>query len=141
MLSLRRMFGIGPGEMIVVIVVLLIAVGPKSMPKLMQALGRGLREFRRATNELRQQVGIDDLMKEEDWRDPLGLKKPATKGPAASPSQGSGLTARDRQREYPPEGVDVRHAAESRVSGPPDAGPEADAAADGEPPAGGASPR
>ncbi|MFW6050856.1 MAG: Sec-independent protein translocase subunit TatA/TatB [Myxococcota bacterium] len=110
------MFGIGPGEMMILLVVLLIVVGPKSMPKLMQALGRGLREFRRATNELRQQVGFDELMQQEEWRDPLGLRRPAGTRRAA-PSRQRPLTPRDRQREYPTEGVDVRHAAEREAPG------------------------
>jgi TatA/E family protein of Tat protein translocase len=104
------MFGIGPGEMIVLLVVLLIAVGPKSMPAFMKAVGRGLREFRRATDDLRQQVGLDDLMRDDEWRDPLGLNKPAR--PRSSPARDGTLTPADHQREYPPEGVDVRHARE-----------------------------
>lgn len=121
------MFGIGPGEMTVLLVVLLIAVGPKSMPKLMRAVGRGMREFRRATNDLRREVGIDELMRDDQWRDPLGLRKEAGSGGAAgTPSRDRPVTTRDRQREYPPEGVDVRHLAEQHTpaaeAGPGEAG-------------------
>lgn len=110
------MFGIGPGEMIVLLVILLIAVGPKSMPKFMKAVGRGLREFRRTAEDLRQQVGLDELMSDEEWRDPLGLKRPAS--PRAAPARDRNLTSADRLREYPPEGVDVRHATAEATSSP-----------------------
>ncbi|MFW5875260.1 MAG: Sec-independent protein translocase subunit TatA/TatB [Myxococcota bacterium] len=123
------MFGIGPGEMTVLLVVLLIAVGPKSMPKLMRAVGRGMREFRRATNDLRREVGIDELMRDDQWRDPLGLQKKSGGGAAGTPSRHRPVTPRDRQREYPPEGVDVRHLAEQQApaaeTGSVEAGPAA----------------
>jgi TatA/E family protein of Tat protein translocase len=125
------MFGIGPGEMIVLLVILLIAVGPKGMPKLMKAVGRGMREFRKATDDLRQQVGLDELMRDEEWRDPLGLRKPL--GTAApSPSRDRGITAADRLREYPPEGVDVRHAFDAMAASLEQKGAEGEGGSAGE---------
>ena len=56
------MLGLGFGEILVIALVLLIAVGPKRLPTLMKAFGRGLREFRRATRNLRDSVGIDDWL-------------------------------------------------------------------------------
>ena len=106
------MFGIGLGEFVIVAIVLLIAVGPKSMPKLMRAVGKGVREFRAATRELRNQVGLDELMRDEElreqWRDPLGLKQQGGGGPA--PHRDAGIAQADREREYPPQGVDLRDA-------------------------------
>ncbi len=43
------MFGIGFGELVIILLVLLIAVGPDRMPTFMKAVGKGLREFRRAS--------------------------------------------------------------------------------------------
>jgi TatA/E family protein of Tat protein translocase len=132
------MFGIGPGEMIVLLVILLIAVGPKGMPKLMKAVGRGMREFRKATDDLRQQVGLDELMREEEWRDPLGLRKPL--GTAAPPpSRDRGITAADRLREYPPEGVDVRHGFDAMAASLEQKGPGSDGPA-GQPTGGASGP-
>ncbi len=76
------MLGIGFGEILVVAVVLILVVGPESMPRLMKALARGIREFRKAARDLRQQVGLDELLEEEELRDlrslrqdPLGLRE------------------------------------------------------------------
>jgi sec-independent protein translocase protein TatB len=55
------MFGIGPMELVLILVVALLVLGPKRMPDLARTLGRGLGEFRRASNELRQSLALDDL--------------------------------------------------------------------------------
>jgi TatA/E family protein of Tat protein translocase len=55
------MFGIGPMELVVILVVALLVLGPKRMPELARTLGRGLNEFRRASNDLRQSLALDDL--------------------------------------------------------------------------------
>lgn len=100
------MFGIGAGEFIMLAVVLLIAVGPKSMPKLMKAVGRGLREFQQAAQDLRSQVGIDEIMRDDELRDPLGLRRASSE----TPKREGSVTESDQSREYPAEGVDLRHA-------------------------------
>ena len=48
------MFGIGAQELIIILVVALVVFGPKRLPELARSLGRGLAEFRRASNDLRQ---------------------------------------------------------------------------------------
>lgn len=55
------MFGIGPMELVLILVVALLVLGPKRMPELARTLGRGLSEFRRASNDLRQSLALDDL--------------------------------------------------------------------------------
>ncbi len=42
------MFGIGMGEFILILIVGLIIFGPKNLPEVGKALGKGLREFRKA---------------------------------------------------------------------------------------------
>jgi sec-independent protein translocase protein TatA len=37
---------IGPGELIIVLVIALIVLGPKRLPEAGKALGRGMREFK-----------------------------------------------------------------------------------------------
>ena len=55
------MFGIGPMELVVIVVVALLIFGPQRLPELARNLGKGLAEFRRASNELRQTLALDDL--------------------------------------------------------------------------------
>lgn len=40
------MFGIGMPELIVILIIGFIVVGPKKLPGIGQAIGRGIREFR-----------------------------------------------------------------------------------------------
>jgi TatA/E family protein of Tat protein translocase len=49
------MFGIGGPELILILAVALIVLGPKKLPELARALGKGLAEFRRATDELKDE--------------------------------------------------------------------------------------
>jgi len=53
------MFGIGPVELAVVLVVALLVMGPKKLPELARTVGRGLAEFRRASNDLRRSMDLD----------------------------------------------------------------------------------
>ena len=57
------MFGIGFQEMLIILVVVLIFFGPKRLPDLAKSLGKGIAEFKKASEEVRK--GIEDAVKEE----------------------------------------------------------------------------
>jgi sec-independent protein translocase protein TatA len=46
----------GPAELILVLVIVLILFGPGKLPDIGNALGRGIREFRKASNDLEESV-------------------------------------------------------------------------------------
>jgi len=50
------MFGIGMPELLLLLAIALIVVGPKKLPELARALGRGFAEFKKATNELKESL-------------------------------------------------------------------------------------
>jgi TatA/E family protein of Tat protein translocase len=58
------MFGIGAPELIIIAVIALLIFGPSKLPELGKTLGKGLREFKKASSDLKEQVNplndIDD---------------------------------------------------------------------------------
>jgi len=44
---------LGFGEMLVILVIALLVFGPKKLPELGKSLGKGIREFNKATNDLK----------------------------------------------------------------------------------------
>lgn len=105
------MFGIGAGEMLILGLVLVVVVGPNSMPRFIKSVGRALREFRAASDELRKQAGIDELLKD----DPIGVKslaneltRPAQTAPKPKPM--GKLSDKELRQERPSEGADVAFA-------------------------------
>lgn len=49
----------GPAELILVLVIVLILFGPGKLPDIGNALGKGIREFRKASNDLEDSVRGD----------------------------------------------------------------------------------
>jgi TatA/E family protein of Tat protein translocase len=58
------MFGIGVPEMLLILAIALIVIGPKKLPDLAKSLGRAMREFKKATNEFKETIDLDSDLKE-----------------------------------------------------------------------------
>jgi sec-independent protein translocase protein TatA len=52
-------FNIGPGELILILVIVLIIFGPGKLPDIGNAIGRGVREFRKASSDLEDSIRGD----------------------------------------------------------------------------------
>jgi Tat protein translocase TatB subunit len=105
------MFGIGPQELLLILVIALIVVGPRRLPEISRSIGKGLREIRKAQDEVRKtiQVNLDD-----------DEARPAARGTATSttaavpPSDGSG---REQGAEAPSTGLAAAAGAATRPVG------------------------
>jgi sec-independent protein translocase protein TatA len=53
------MFGLGMQELLVILVIALIVVGPKKLPDIAKSLGRGLAEFKRTADEFQSTMLAD----------------------------------------------------------------------------------
>ena len=60
------MLGIGMQEIIIILVVALIVIGPKKLPDLAKALGRAMGEFRRAADDLKENLDINGVREEKE---------------------------------------------------------------------------
>ncbi len=50
------MFGLGVPELIVIMIIALIIFGPSKLPDIAKAIGRAIREFQKASQDLEKQV-------------------------------------------------------------------------------------
>lgn len=131
------MFGFSFGEVLLIAVVALVAVGPQKLPGMLRTLGEWARKLRLMTHEMRAQSGIDEILRAEGVHGGLnelrGLMRgqhampfippPAPILPVTPPPDGT-ISAQsyspppllddayhapelDVSREYPPEGADA----------------------------------
>lgn len=54
------MFNIGIPELVVILGIAILVVGPKRLPELAKSLGKGLREFRKATDGVKETFRLED---------------------------------------------------------------------------------
>lgn len=55
------MFGkIGTGELILILAIALIVVGPGKLPDLGKALGKSISEFKKFSNEIKEDISLED---------------------------------------------------------------------------------
>lgn len=100
------MLNIGPMELILVLLVALIFVGPKKLPEMGRTIGRSLRELRKAQDEVRQSLD-------------LGLNEPA-KPARSSPSRSKPRApVAEKDTEAEKTGSETNEAARPPVTGDP----------------------
>lgn len=114
------MFGISFTELVLILVVALIVLGPQRLPGMLRTVGLWIHKVRRLTTEVRAQTGIDDLLRQEGLSgglselrsllrgDPRPFMRPRDEiSPIAIDDPYSAGPIYDSSRERPVEGPDA----------------------------------
>lgn len=80
------MFGLGFGEILIILVVALLLFGAKSLPEVAKQLGKGLRDFRKATEDLKQQFESEIYSEETRTTPRPTLVPPSSVAPQSPPA-------------------------------------------------------
>lgn len=57
------MFNLGMGELLIILVIALLFLGPSKLPEVASSLGKAIRSFRKATSDLKDSLEVDDSIK------------------------------------------------------------------------------
>jgi sec-independent protein translocase protein TatB len=120
-------FGFSFGELLVLIIVAMVVIGPKELPKVLRKLGQWSGKIRRFALDMRVQSGIDEALRSEGLSEDIAEIRKLARGEldgvvsatrsatrfdqaapyvAPAPMDDPNAVIVDREREYPREGAD-----------------------------------
>ena len=93
------MLNIGTPELLVILIVALLVVGPQRLPELSRQLGRGLREFRKIQDDVKDMVKVDldapEATRSAPTGSPMAPGVHRTRRPATADEAGANGTGAD----------------------------------------------
>jgi len=111
----------GMPEILLILAIALIVLGPKKLPEIAKSLGRGIAEFKKATQDFKQSIDADNDFKEA--KDTLReIKGDIQKTVQKSMVQGSASVNSDNGFEEGDDAVseeDLKHTFDEKVTEPP----------------------
>jgi len=116
-------FGFSFSELVVVVLVALVVMGPKDLPKMLRRVGQWAGKIRRAAADLRAQSGIDDALRTEGLADDIAEIRKLARGELDAVQRAAHIDDRPalpqetyprgdevyvmRDREWPRDGADA----------------------------------
>jgi TatA/E family protein of Tat protein translocase len=102
---------IGPGELLIVLVIALVVLGPGRLPEVGSALGKSIREFRKAASDVKDATSLDPIKTDPEPVPPtahvpmstpaVGSVAPTVPAPIAAPPVPADSPAADPGSESP----------------------------------------
>jgi TatA/E family protein of Tat protein translocase len=82
------MFGMGMPEILLILAIALIVIGPKKLPDLAKSMGKAFGEFKRATSDFKQAIDVDnDIRTVKKTFDDIDLDNIADAAPKGPPAE------------------------------------------------------
>ena len=96
------MFDLGAGELLIIVIVAVIVIGPKDIPLAMRTAGRWIGKIRRISGHFR--AGIDTMIREAEMEPTGALPSPA---PTAAPPPPAPEASAEARIEPPAEPIEA----------------------------------
>ena len=122
------MFSMGPQEIVIILIVALVIVGPEKLPELARMVGRAMRDLKKyasdVRNEFQKDLPVDEIKRDLDVLSQETSSYDYSYGSASDTSEGDSYRYEDEESSEPYEGGSGEGAEQNEeqdVSGSPDA--------------------
>jgi TatA/E family protein of Tat protein translocase len=95
-------FNVGPAELMIIFILALLVFGPKKLPEVSRQLGKGIREFRRVSDEVRGEVEHAMTLDDDAEPETVPLPEQSPNGNASASANGETPAAAELAEEQPP---------------------------------------
>ncbi len=102
------MFGIGTGELLIILLIALLVLGPKEIPRVARTLARTLRSLQRVTDDIKHTVTAEIEELEEAEKKPLATTNVAPHQEQKPQASGEGDSGDDSQESKAQENQDSK---------------------------------
>ena len=94
------MFGIGISELLLILAIALIILGPKRLPEIARALGKGLNEFRKAANDIKSTLDDESILEPKEYPSTIPENHLPSENSYPSPEQPPGKTKKAKKQKH-----------------------------------------